>query len=129
MNVFPEFNEEGDLPIGIYKATLQEVVAYFGTRTLQRRIVAQRLIRIFNLAKGTGHLARFIIYGSFITSELNPGDVDIFLLMKESFDPAKVYGASAIIFNHLLVHEKEGASVFWSKRGSIIGSEQNLIEG
>lgn len=120
MSVFPEFDENGDLPIGVYKATLQEVLEHFGASTLQRRIVAQRLIRILNLAKETGHLARFVIYGSFITSKPDPGDVDIFLLMKESFEPDKVYGAAAVIFDHMLVHEKEGASVFWSKRGSII---------
>jgi hypothetical protein len=27
---FPEFNENGDLPVGIYQATLQEVLDHFG---------------------------------------------------------------------------------------------------
>jgi hypothetical protein len=47
---FPEFNENGDLPVAIYKATLQEVVEHFGTQNLQRRRIAQRLVRIYDLA-------------------------------------------------------------------------------
>jgi hypothetical protein len=31
---FPEFNENGDLPVGIYKATLQEVLEHFGQGSL-----------------------------------------------------------------------------------------------
>ena len=129
MNIFPHFNKDDDLPVDIYQATLQEVLDHFGPGSLQRQLVAQRLVRIYNLAKGTGLLARFVIYGSFVTSKPNPGDVDVFLLMEESFDPDKVYGAAAVIFNHMLVHEKEGVSVFWSVRGLIIGDEQTLIEG
>ena len=34
---FPEFNENGDLPISIYQATLQEVVEHFGNGSLQRQ--------------------------------------------------------------------------------------------
>jgi hypothetical protein len=43
-------------------------------------IMARRLEHIYTLAVGTGHLARFIIFGSFVTTKPNPGDVDIFLL-------------------------------------------------
>jgi hypothetical protein len=50
----PEHDSNGDLPSGIHQATLAEVVRHFGTSTLQRRIVARRLERIYNLAHGTG---------------------------------------------------------------------------
>ena len=80
---FPEFDENGDLPVGIYEATLQEVVEYFGTQNLKRRRVAQRLVRIYELAVGTKHLKRFIVFGSFVTEKLYPNNVDIFLLMND----------------------------------------------
>jgi hypothetical protein len=128
VNAFPEFNEQGDLPINVYKANLSEVLEHFGKQTLQRRIVAKRLLRIYDLAVSTNHLVRFIIYGSFVTAKTDPDDIDIFLLMDERFLPEKVLGDAAIIFNHMLVHEREGASIFWSKRGSILGEEQTLIE-
>jgi len=129
VSVFPDFDENGDLPIDVYKATLSEVLEHFGKQTLQRRIVAKRLVRIYDLAVSTNHLARFVIYGSFITAKTDPDDVDIFLLMDELFLPKTVIADAAVIFNHMLVHEREGASVFWSKRGNILGTEQALIEG
>src|SRR6266550_2142842 len=83
---WPEFNSEGDLPVGVYRASLSDVMEHFGTATPQRRIVSRRLARIFDLASSTGHLSRFIVFGSFVTSKLAPNDVDIFLMMEDSFD-------------------------------------------
>lgn len=125
---FPEFNENGDLPVGIYQATLQEVVEHFGTQNLQRRRVAQRLARIHQSAVRTGHLARFIVFGSFVTDKPSPNDVDIFLLMEDTFDPEQVSEESAIIFNNRAAQEYEGASVFWLRRFAAIGGEQTAIE-
>ena len=42
MNEFPDFNEHGDLPPGIYQGTLEEVITRFGRGTPQRLIMAQR---------------------------------------------------------------------------------------
>ncbi|MDQ3063398.1 MAG: hypothetical protein M3R14_11160 [Acidobacteriota bacterium] len=125
---FPEFNENGDLPVGIYKVTLQEAVKHFGTQNLKRRRVAQRLVRIYDSAIRTGHLKRFIVFGSFITSKLYPNDVDVFLLMDDSFDPNQVSGESAIIFSNLAAQEYEGASVFWLRSFAAIGGEQAAVE-
>ena len=125
---FPEFDENGDLPVDIYKATLQEVVEHFGTQNLQRRRIAQRFIRIYDLAKRTKHLKRFVIFGSFITEKPYPNDVDIFLLMDDDFDPNEVSGESAIIFSNLAAQEYEGASVFWLRSFAAIGGEQNAVE-
>lgn len=125
---FPQFNENGDLPVGIYKATLQEVLDHFGRQNLQRRKVAQRLVRIYDLAIRTKHLKRFVVFGSFITEKLYPNDVDIFLLMEDEFDPNQVSGESAIIFSNLAAQEYEGASVFWLRSFAAIGGEQNAVE-
>ncbi|HMS41429.1 MAG TPA: hypothetical protein PKE69_14450 [Pyrinomonadaceae bacterium] len=125
---FPEFNENGDLPIDIYQATLQEVVEHFGTQNLQRRRIAQRLVRIYDLAIRTNHLKRFIIFGSFITAKNYPNDVDIFLLMDDDFEPNDVSGESAIIFSNLAAQEYEGASVFWLRSFAALGGEQNAVE-
>jgi hypothetical protein len=42
--------------------------------------VGLRLERIYNIAWATGHLARCVVFGSFVTAKLVPNDVDIFLL-------------------------------------------------
>jgi len=128
MKEWPEFNEHGDLPIGIHQATLVEVIEHFGRSSVQRRHVAERLIRIYDLAYSTGQVARFIVYGSFITTKPNPNDVDIFILMKDTFRPIEVGREAAIIFDHMAAHKHEGASVFWITRAGAIGGEQAALE-
>jgi hypothetical protein len=72
MKAWPEFDASGDMPPGIYPATLADVVAHFGSGFPQRLRVARRLDRIYALAKASGHLARFIIFGSFVTAKPAP---------------------------------------------------------
>src|ERR1700687_3684022 len=84
----PDFVEMGDLPLGIHQATLVEAVTRFGSGSARRRGLASRLRRIHRLAVATGHLARFIVFGSFVTAKLEPNDVDVFMVMEDSFDVA-----------------------------------------
>jgi hypothetical protein len=84
---WPDFNELGDLPVGVYRAKIADVVAHFGRGTAQRVAVTARLERINELARSTGCLQRFIIFGSYVTAEPNPHDVDVFLVMRGSFQP------------------------------------------
>lgn len=127
MKEWPEFNDNGDLPVGIHRASLDEVIDHFGRGSLQRTKVAQRLQRIYSLANQTGKVARFIIFGSFVTNKISPGDVDIFLLMNDTFDLRKVKGESAIIFNHMPAQNYEGASIFWVRCLAALGGEENAI--
>ena len=85
MKAWPEFDANGDMPPGIHPATLAEVVAHFGSGTPQRHQVARRLEHIYALAKASGHLVRFIVFGSFVTAKPAPNDVDTFLLMSDGF--------------------------------------------
>jgi hypothetical protein len=128
MKEWPDFDASGDLPVGVHQATLAEVVEHFGSGTLQRRIVAQRLTRIYDLAHNTGQVARFIIYGSFVTAAPRPNDVDIFLLMEDTFDKSQTSGETAMVFDHWTAENTIGASVFWMRRLSILDSERELIE-
>ncbi|MGI8494947.1 MAG: DUF6932 family protein [Pyrinomonadaceae bacterium] len=126
---FPDFNENGDLPVGIYKATLEEVLEHFGQGSLQRQVVGGRLKKIFYSAVSTNQVLRFIIYGSFVTAKESPNDIDTFILMNEGFDPDEVFGKSHLIFNHLTTQEYEGASIFWGTKSGIIGDVDKFIEG
>lgn len=128
MNAFPDFNEHGDLPPGIYQGTLEEVIERFGRETLRRIIMAQRVERIYSSAMKTGHLRRFILFGSFITAKAEPGDVDIFLLMEDTFDVSQLSGEATIIFNHLHAQNYEGASIFWIRRLAALEGEDAAIE-
>jgi hypothetical protein len=128
MKEWPKFDSNGDLPVGIYQATLAEVIEHFGTGTLQRQIVARRLERIYSLASGTGQMARFVVFGSFVTGKPEPNDVDIFLLMEDTFDSGQIFGEASIIFDHTAAQHHEGASVFWIRQMAAIGGEQAALE-
>jgi hypothetical protein len=109
----PEFDESGELPEGIHLASLGEVVARFGVGGAQRRAVCGRLERIYELAKATGGLGRFVIFGSFVTSKPAPNDVDIILIMRDDFDLSACGGESRLLFEHAQAERSFGASVFW----------------
>ncbi len=126
MKTWPQFNEHGDLPPGIHAATLEEVIRHFGS-TSRRAVIARRLERIFQLAHSTGHLARFIVFGSFITGKAEPNDVDIFLLMEDSFDVNKVSTEARLVFDHAAAQNLFGASVFWIRRAAALGGEDATI--
>ena len=121
------FDRNGDLPVGIYRATLTEVLEHFGTGTLQRRLIGQRLERIYTLAVSTGQVVRFAVFGSFVTATPHPKDIDIFLIMPDTFDAHQVRGEAAIIFDHLAVQNVEGASVFWIRRLAAMGGEHEAL--
>lgn len=127
MKVWPQFNEDGDLPPDIYQATLSEIIDHFGKGSTSRQIIAHRLERIYKLAASTGHLARFIIFGSFVTAKLDPGDVDIFLLMENTFDVSQVSGETALIFDHIAAQNYEGASIFWIRRLAVLDGEEATV--
>ncbi len=113
---------------GIHKASLSDVIEHFGKGNLQRAILAQRLNRIYDLALGTGQTARLIIFGSFVTDKPNPQDLDIFLLMEDTFDIRKVTGEVRIIFDHMASQNYEGASIFWLRRMAALDGEEAAIE-
>ena len=50
-----------------------------------RILMFQRLERIFAVAERTRHLARFVIYGSFVTDKIDPNDVDVFMVFDDDF--------------------------------------------
>lgn len=127
MRKWPAFDRNGDLPAGIYRATLAEVLEHCGTASLQRRLVGQRLERIYALAASTGQVARFTVFGSFVTATLHPNDVDIFLIMADTFDAQQVQDEVAIIFDHQAAQNIEGASVFWIRQLAAIGGEDEAL--
>ena len=122
------FNDSGDLPVGVHPVTLREVLARFGAGSTQRKAVALRLDRVYQLARATGHLARFVVFGSFVTDKLEPNDVDVFLLMEDSFDTSQLTGDLQLLFDHAAAQDHFGASVFWLRRLAALQGEQAAVE-
>ena len=124
----PTFNDEGDLPPGVHRARLPEILERFGQGSAQRCAASDRLTRIYQLATSTGQLARFVVFGSFVTAKDEPNDVDVILIMQDTFDLASVTGEAALVFQHMEADAHFGASIFWTCRSGAIGGEQAMIE-
>ncbi|MBM3995421.1 MAG: nucleotidyltransferase domain-containing protein [Planctomycetes bacterium] len=126
--MIPAFNQNGDLPVGVYSATLAEIVGRFGQGSSQRRTVAGRLERVHQIAHATGHVARMIVFGSFVTDKDEPSDVDVVIIMEDAFDPDQLAGEGKILFDNAAAQSHSGASVFWIRRFAIFGDPQEFIE-
>jgi hypothetical protein len=116
----PEFDSHGDLPIGVHRASLNEVLARFGHDTPQRQLVTARLLRVHELASGTGKLERFIIFGSYVTAKPDPNDVDIILVMRDDFQEQDYTDEVLPVLDHLRSQRELGASVFWTRPRAVL---------
>lgn len=126
--VLPPLTDAGELPPGVHSARLAEVLDRFGKGSAQRQAVALRLARIYRIARAAGHLARFAVFGSFVTAKREPADVDVFLLMEDAFDASRLTGEARFLFDHLAAQAWFGASVFWFRRLAALEGEVAAIE-
>jgi hypothetical protein len=109
----PDFNSRGDLPEGMHKAILDEVLERFGPGSEARREATAVLQRIYQLVVATGKMERFVIFGSYITAEPEPHDVDVVLVMKDDFSLAACDEPTRVLFDHQRAEAEVGASIFW----------------
>jgi hypothetical protein len=116
------------LPVGIHQASLSEIWSRLGALSPHREQIYNRLEKIYRLATATGHLGRFIVFGSFVTDEPAPNDIDVFLVFDESFNPAKCNAEVLLLLDHAAADTHFGASVFWLRRPAAFGGEQSSID-
>ena len=124
----PQFTESGDLPPGVHRAALAEVLERFGRTPDRRKLLALRLERIYRIAVSTGHLVRFVVFGSFVSIKPDPNDVDVFMIMDDAFKVADVAGENRLLFEHAPAHARFGGSVFWVRRVAAMDGEQATME-
>lgn len=116
----PQFHRVGELPEDVHQATIDEVMAQFGSGTPQRQAVTARLQHIYHLARATGKLERLMLFGSYITAKPDPNDVDIILVMRNDFDVQACDEKSQQLFDHRRAEETFGASVFWIRPALLV---------
>jgi predicted nucleotidyltransferase len=109
----PEFNLDGDMPPGVYRASLDEVTARFGGGSNERIRCTRNLTHIHKLIHRTGLLRRFVIFGSYVTSKKDPNDVDVIVVMDDSFHPQDAAAEIRGLFDHAVAQARFGASIFW----------------
>jgi hypothetical protein len=68
------------------------------------------------------------VFGSFVTTKPEPNDVDIFLLMEDTFDVSQLTGEVRLLFEHAAARAHFGASIFWLRRLAACNGEQATIE-
>lgn len=79
-----------------------------------------------DLALRTGCLKRFIVFGSFVTAEEKPNDVDVVLVLDDGFRLEDCPMESRGLFDHAIAQARYGASVFWLRPEMLIGES---VEG
>ena len=77
--MLPPFDEHGNLPPGIHRCTIDEVVPRFGRGSPERKVETQELLKFVEWARHAGVL-RLIVNGSFVTAQVSPNDVDLIVL-------------------------------------------------
>ena len=68
-----------------------------------------------------------MVFGSFVTEKSEPKDVDVFLIMQDAFDVARVEGEARLLFDHAGAQAHFGASVFWLRRLAAVPGEEEAI--
>lgn len=126
----PDFNDQGDMPEGLHKATLAEVFERFGSGSEARQEATATLQKIHGLVTATGKLERFIIFGSYITAKPDPHDVDVVLVMKDDFSMAACHEQTRVLFDHQRAEGEIGASIFWLCPSVVLrGSLEDFLLG
>jgi len=119
--MIPKFEKGGNLPKGVYKATLDEVREIFGASSARRKWLIRNLEKIIDLAKSTRRLERVIVWGSFVSNKELPQDTDLLLIMKEDFVVDKMNLEVKKVFDYVQGRIAFNADIFWAK--SSIGEE------
>ena len=115
----PPLNSVGDLPPGIHPAGWDEIESRFGTGSPRRASAFAKLRHLHELARRTGALSRFLIFGSFVSSTAEPRDVDIVLVMSSEFRLEDAPRESRTLFSHPDAEARFAASVFWVRQGML----------
>ena len=116
----PEFDNKGELPLGVHPATIKDVVERFGHGTLQREDVTSKLVRVYKIARSTWKLERFVLFGSYVTAKPAPNDIDIILIRRDDFREEDYTEDLLPVLDHQRAQSELGASVFWIRSGSIL---------
>jgi uncharacterized protein DUF6932 len=124
--MIPEFDDNGYLPAGVHRASLDEVLARFGSGSEHREAQADSLRWLIPLCRRAG-IVRLLINGSFVTSRAEPNDVDCVLLQGPDYRPDSLPAAElrgGLPFLEIKVVNQEDHDFF---AGTIFASDRDMI--
>lgn len=82
--MIPGFYDGANLPEGLYLATLEEVIGHFGGGP-RRSGLCGRLQTLVERAREC-NFRKVVLFGSFISSKAEPGDLDLFWTLPTGID-------------------------------------------
>jgi hypothetical protein len=86
----PDLTPSGLLPPGIYAATLREVRERYGQGSQARQQRSRLLEQVVEAAVVYPTMKRVLVWGSFVTSEPEPNDLDYSLIVSVEHDQTRV---------------------------------------
>ena len=119
----PPLTDAGELPLGVHRASLREILDQLGVVRRSEKsspsawtvsIVLPRRPVIWS-ASGI----RIVRH-----DKLEPQDVDVFLVMENTFDVSQLAGDGYLLFDHAAAQAHFGASVFWARHRAAWPNEQ-----
>lgn len=124
--MIPNCNDDGYLPPGIHRATLEEVAVRFGQESELRQAQMESLGWLVDLAQRAG-VRRIVVNGSFVTDKLEPNDVDCVLLIGSGFPrdaAAETELLAGLPFVNLELVDQEGFQQFTERT---FATDRNLV--
>jgi len=110
--MIPDFNKHGNLPAGIYRASIDDIEKRFGLNSKKRILLFKTFRNFLELIMPfKTNIKQFILDGSFVTTKENPGDIDCIILIKDNtrFTPEivdKLVNAKKLYNIHLFIREE-----------------------
>lgn len=64
-----------------------------------------------------------------MTAKPEPNDVDVFLVMYDTFDLTQIAGEARLVFDHPAAQAHFGASIFWLRQLAALPDEEEVVLG
>lgn len=112
--MIPGFDQNGNLPRGIHRATLAEIADRFGCGSETRREQMDALRWLVALAMRAG-IERLLVDGSFVTRKRKPNDIDCVLLVGREYPrdvDARQELREGLPFVHIQIVDQAGFDEF-----------------
>jgi hypothetical protein len=124
--MIPSLNDDGYLPPGIHRATLEEIAARFGQESEVRRAQMESLHWLVELAWRAG-VKRIVVNGSFVTDKFEPNDVDCVLLIGPEFPRDATAEAELLVGLPFVNMELVDSDAFLQLTERTFATDRNLV--
>ncbi len=119
--MIPPFDNDGDLPPGVYQATwaeFQRRLCIFA-RSDRRLKLCTLIEQLIVEARTSGIVEQLIIAGSFVTAKEEPNDYDAVIIFQASLDVSKLPPVLVDLVDGIRARRRFGGDIFPIRSGTI----------